>query len=81
LLLDEIAGGLTEQEAALLVALVRSLKQQKITVVWIEHVLHALLAVADRLVVLNFGEKIADGAPRQVMGDPAVQRVYIGIEA
>ena len=81
LLLDEIAGGLTHEESKVLVALVRSIKQQKVTVIWIEHVLHALLAVADRLLVLNFGEKIAEGLPQQVMADPAVQRVYMGIEA
>jgi branched-chain amino acid transport system ATP-binding protein len=81
LLLDEIAGGLTDGESHELVELVRRIKARRITVVWIEHVLNALMAVADRLLVLNFGEKIAEGKPQQVMQDAEVQRVYMGIEA
>ena len=81
LLLDEIAGGLTEGEANELVKLVRRLRDRKITIVWIEHVLHAIMAVADRIMVLNFGEKIAEGEPKTVISDPDVQRVYMGIEA
>ncbi|WP_428929063.1 ABC transporter ATP-binding protein [Marinibacterium sp. SX1] len=81
LLLDEIAGGLTDEESKELVALVRRIRDRGVTIVWIEHVLHALLAVADRLMVLNFGEKIAEGAPQQVINDPEVKRVYMGIEA
>jgi len=45
-----------------------------------EHVLHAVMAVASRMIVLNFGELIAEGAPRAVMDDPEVQRVYMGID-
>ncbi|WP_417409189.1 ABC transporter ATP-binding protein [Hoeflea sp.] len=81
LLLDEIAGGLTDDESKALVALVRRIRDRGVTVVWIEHVLHALLAVADRLIVLNFGEMIADGVPAEVIALPEVQRVYMGIEA
>ena len=80
LLLDEIAGGLTEEESRDLVALVRRIRDRGVTIVWIEHVLHALLAVADRLLVLNFGEKIAEGSPPAVIADPEVKRVYMGIE-
>jgi branched-chain amino acid transport system ATP-binding protein len=81
LLLDEIAGGLTEHEARLLVDEIASIKARGVTMIWIEHVVHALVAVADRLVVLNFGRIIADGPPRAVLADPAVQRVYMGIES
>ncbi|WP_151719427.1 ABC transporter ATP-binding protein [Gemmobacter serpentinus] len=80
LLLDEIAGGLTDEESKDLVALVRRIRDRGVTIVWIEHVLHALLAVADRLMVLNFGEKIAEGAPDAVIADAEVKRVYMGIE-
>ncbi|PZX49090.1 branched-chain amino acid transport system ATP-binding protein [Cereibacter changlensis] len=80
LLLDEIAGGLTDEESKDLVALVRRIRDRGVTILWIEHVLHALLAVADRLMVLNFGEKIAEGAPDAVIADPEVKRVYMGIE-
>lgn len=81
LLLDEIAGGLTDAEGAELVDLVRRVQARGVTIIWIEHVLHALMAVANRVLVLNFGVKIAEGAPDRVMQDPEVQRVYMGIEA
>jgi branched-chain amino acid transport system ATP-binding protein len=81
LLLDEIAGGLTEHEAAQLVDELRRIKTQGVTMVWIEHVVHALLSLADRLVVLNFGQKIAEGEPKAVMSNVEVQRVYMGVEA
>jgi branched-chain amino acid transport system ATP-binding protein len=81
LLLDEIAGGLTEEESRLLVDLVRRIRERDVTVVWIEHVLNAILAVADRILVLNFGEKIAEGLPEAVLADPEVRRVYMGVEA
>mgnify|MGYP001334065610 CR=1 FL=1 len=81
LLLDEIAGGLTDAEGAELVKLVRRVKATGVTIIWIEHVLHALMAVADRVMVLNFGEKIAMGTPQEVLQDPEVRRVYMGLEA
>jgi branched-chain amino acid transport system ATP-binding protein len=81
LLLDEIAGGLTEPEAHELVEELRRIKARGVTMVWIEHVVHALLALADRLFVINFGEKLAEGAPQAVMQDAEVRRVYMGMQA
>jgi len=81
LLLDEIAGGLTNEEGEELVALIRRIRDRGVTIVWIEHVLHALLAVAGRIMVLNFGEKIAEGVAQDVIKNPEVRRVYMGIEA
>jgi branched-chain amino acid transport system ATP-binding protein len=81
LLLDEIAGGLTEHEARELVAELKRIKAHGVTMIWIEHVVHALLAIADRLLVINFGQQLAEGEPRAVMGDPQVRRVYMGMEA
>jgi branched-chain amino acid transport system ATP-binding protein len=81
LLLDEIAGGLTEHEAKQLVEELQRIKAQGVTMVWIEHVVHALLAIADRLFVINFGQVLAEGEPRAVMNDPDVRRVYMGMEA
>ena len=81
LLLDEIAGGLTEGECLELVATIREIRQAGVAILWIEHVVQALLAVIDRLVVLNFGRKIADGMPKEVIQLPQVHQIYIGIEA
>ena len=81
LLLDEIAGGRSEGECAELVATIREVRKTGVAILWIEHVVHALLAVIDRLVVLNFGRKIAEGSPQQVMRLPEVHQIYIGIEA
>jgi len=81
LLLDEIAGGLTEHEAAELVDELRRIKARGVTMIWIEHVVHALLSIADRLFVINFGQRIAEGPPRAVLDDPQVRRVYLGMEA
>ncbi len=80
LLLDEIAGGLTDGESKALAGLVRRSRDRGVTIVWIEHVLHAIMAVADRMLVLNFGEKIAEGLPRDVINNIDVKRVYGGIE-
>jgi len=81
LLLDEIAGGLTEHEAKQLVEELQRIKAQGVTMIWIEHVVHALLSIADRLFVINFGQKLAEGEPRAVMNDAEVRRVYMGMEA
>jgi len=81
LLLDEIAGGLTDREAATLVGLLGSIRASGVTIVWIEHVVHALIAVATRLIVLDSGAVLAQGEPRAVIASADVQRVYMGIEA
>ena len=81
LLLDEIAGGLTDSECASLLAAIRDVHASGVTIVWIEHVVHALLQVAQRLVVLNFGKLIADGVPNEMMQSRAVKSVYLGEDA
>ena len=81
LLLDEIAGGLTESECHELVATIKGISAAGTTIVWIEHIVHALLAVVERLVVLNFGRKITEGQPQAVMSSPEVREIYIGIAA
>lgn len=80
LLLDEIAGGLTEAECGDLVQTIRDIHASGMSIIWIEHVVHALLAVVDRLVVIDFGRKIAEGAPREVMESREVKEIYLGIE-
>ncbi len=81
LLLDEIAGGLTERECQSLLSAIRDVHAAGVTIVWIEHVVHALLSVAQRLVVLNFGRLIADGKPEVVMNSRDVKSVYLGEDA
>jgi branched-chain amino acid transport system ATP-binding protein len=81
LLLDEVAGGLTEHECQALIALIGEIKQGGVSIVWIEHVVHALLASIDRLLVLHNGAFIADGDPQTVIRSPQVAEIYMGIEA
>jgi branched-chain amino acid transport system ATP-binding protein len=78
LLLDEIAGGLTEGECRELVKMIRAISASGVAILWIEHIVHALLAVVTRLVVLNFGQLIAQGEPRAVMASRQVREIYLG---
>ena len=81
LLLDEIAAGLTEHECHELVAAVRDVHATGVSIIWIEHVLHALRAVVSRLIVIDFGKKIDEGEPDAVMSRPQVREIYMGIDA
>ena len=81
LLLDEVAGGLTEHECAALVALIKQVRQGGVSIIWIEHVVHALVATVDRLLVLHGGGFIAEGEPASVIRSPAVREIYMGIPA
>lgn len=78
LLLDEIAGGLTDGECGALVKTIRDIHASGTTIIWIEHIVHALTAVVSRLMVLNFGRKIAEGEPRAVMNSDDVRAIYLG---
>jgi branched-chain amino acid transport system ATP-binding protein len=79
LLLDEIAGGLTEYECGELVKTIKDIHARGTTIVWIEHIVHALLSVASRLIVMNFGQILAQGDPRGVMADARVREIYMGM--
>ncbi len=81
LLLDEIAGGLTEHETHALIGTIRTIHARGTTIVWIEHIVHALVSVASRLIVMNFGQKLAEGPPQTVIADARVKEVYMGIPA
>ncbi len=78
LLLDEIAGGLTEHEVQVLIETIKQLRTEGISIIWIEHIVHALLAVVDRLIAIDFGRLIAEGDPRTVINSPEVRDVYMG---
>lgn len=81
LLLDEIAGGLTDSECHSLLETIREVHASGVTIIWIEHVVHALMSVAKRLVVMDFGRLVTDGAPAQVMSSPEVRSIYMGEDA
>jgi len=81
LLLDEVAGGLSEHECSALVKLIKDVRASGVSIVWIEHVVHALLATVDRLAVLHGGKFIAEGDPHTVIRSPQVAEIYMGIAA
>ena len=78
LLLDEIGGGLTDMEASELVVIIRQLRGRGIAIVWIEHILHVLLQVVERLVCMDAGRVIAQGEPNVALAHPAVVEAYLG---
>lgn len=80
LLLDEIAGGLTEHEVHELIELIQKIRKKGVSIIWIEHIVHALLSVVDRLIAINFGEMLIQGDPQMVMNSPEVKEVYMGID-
>jgi branched-chain amino acid transport system ATP-binding protein len=80
LLLDEVAGGLTDPEVAQLVEIVRGVNAEGIAVIWIEHVVRALTPLVTRLICLSGGKFVGDGTPDQVLATPAVREVFLGTE-
>ena len=80
LLFDEIMAGLTPTEVAVMTAFVAGLPARGMTVIWVEHVLYAIMKTASRIMVLDRGELIADGPPSAVARDPAVVKAYLGEE-
>ncbi len=79
LLLDEIAGGLTEAECSELIDSVKRVRDSGTTIIWIEHVVHALLAVVERLIVIDFGRIIIDGDPETTFKSDEVKQIYLGV--
>ena len=80
LLLDEIAGGLTEAEVGELVDTVKSIHRDGVSIIWIEHIVHALLSVVDRMLAMDYGRLLVEGDPHEVMASDAVRNVYLGGE-
>ncbi|MEJ8472782.1 ABC transporter ATP-binding protein [Roseibium algae] len=80
LLLDEIAGGLTEGECHALIATIKKIHATGMSIIWIEHVLHALTSVAQRLLVLDFGKVIGIGDPDAIMASKDVREIYLGLD-
>jgi branched-chain amino acid transport system ATP-binding protein len=78
MLLDEIAGGLTDREVGQITELIQSLKAEH-AIIWIEHIPHALRAVADEILVLNFGKNVLMGTPAEVTASRVMREIYMGI--
>lgn len=81
LLLDEIAGGLTDHEVLHLLDVIQVIRQQGVTIIWIEHIVHALVSSVDRILAINFGTKLAEGKPDEIIKSPEFQQIYFGVES
>ena len=79
LLCDEICGGLTHAETAAMLDLLRQIRAGGTTIMYVEHDVKAITAVCDRILVLNYGERLAEGTPEQIQLDPAVIEAYLGV--
>lgn len=81
LLLDELAAGLTEGELEDLMQIIRRIRDRGVTILIIEHIMHVIMGLCDRVMVLHYGSKIAEGTPQEVANDARVREAYLGGES
>lgn len=81
LLLDEICGGLTGSETKAMMGLLQRIREGGTTIMYVEHDMKAIMSICDRITVLNFGQKLAEGKPEEIQNDPAVVEAYLGTSA
>lgn len=80
ILLDEVGGGLTEGEVQELLIVIKDIRAQGVTLIWIEHIVHALASAVDRILAINFGTKLAEGPPQEILASKAFKEIYLGVE-
>jgi len=80
LLLDEIAGGLTDHEVHALLDVIAAIRARGVTIIWIEHIIHALASAVDRILVINFGARLIEGPPQEVLASRELHEIYLGVE-
>lgn len=80
ILLDEVGGGLTEAEVHELLVVIKDIRAQGVTLIWIEHIVHALASAVDRILAINFGTKLAEGPPQEILASKAFKEIYLGVE-
>ncbi len=78
LLLDEVLAGLNPSEIDGMIQTIRKIREQGITIIMVEHLMKAIMNISDRIIVLDYGEQIADGPPQQIINDPDVIKAYLG---